>query len=642
MWTALAGALLAADAGPLAGAYQQLKAGRLDEAIRLFEKAVELNPKAAAVRKDLAYTYLKTGEVTAAREQFKAVMELEPTDHHAALEYAFLCHETKERREAWLVFDRVRKHGDAESKKTAEAAFANVDGEMAAAIARWTKAAAETPDRFSVHQELAEWAEQRDELALAERHYEKAWRLRPDRRQFLLDMARVRKLRGEPWLEWALAASRSAEPRVAERARELLPERYPYAAEFENALALDAGNQTLRKELGFLHLAMNRRDLAEPVFAEVCRRDEGDLLAAAQYGFLLLARGEIENATTYLTRVLRGGDETLIERVQQALKAPRQEAAVAVKLDARQMADRSYQAGYLEDALKYYHLAQERNPGDEDLLLRIGWTLNVMKRDDEALEWFQRARTARDPRVVAEATRAFRNLRGDRAPVRTTVWMMPMFSSRWDAAFSYGQAKTEFRLPGGFVKPYVSLRFVGDTSRIRRPGTALPGTLSEEAAIAGVGLSTRSLHGWMAWGEAGRSVAFVGGGHRPDYRAGVSYAKGFGQLMGSGANGAFFTTNNDGVFISRFDRNTLMYSQNRVGYTFARRGQVLMNLNCTTDVKRVWWGNFCEAGPGLRWSLGKGVVFSFDAVRGRHLIEGSPRGADYTDLRAGFWYAVTR
>lgn len=640
--TALAGALWMVDTDPLTDAYAKLNAGRLEEAVRLFETSVKLNPNKAAVRKDLAYSYLKVGEVEAAREQFRAVMELDANDHHAALEYAFLCYETRERRVARLVFDRVRQQGDAESRQTAAAAFANVDAEMAAAIARWQKAAVETPDRFSVHQELAEWAEQRDELTLALRHYEQAWRLRPDRRQFLVDLARVAKLKGDAWMAFALAASRSPEPRVAERAREMLPARYPFASEFEAALALDPGNQTLRKELGFLHLAMNKRDLAEPVFAEACRRDENDLLAAAQYGFLLLARGEIEKATAYLTRVLDGGDAALVERVHQALKPAKKEAPIAANLDARRMAERSYQAGFLLDALKYYKLAQERNPADEDLMLRIGWTLNVLKRDDEAMEWFEKARAARDPKIAAEGSRAYRNLRADRRPVRTTFWAFPMFSSRWDAAFSYGQVKTELRgFGGGFVKPYISMRFVGDSSRLRRPGTALPGTLSEEAAIAGVGLSTRSYRGLMAWGEAGRSVSLFGQGNRPDYRAGVSYAKGFGHLLGSG-NGIFFTTNNDAVFISRFDRNTLTYSQNRVGYTFLRRGQALWNMNCTVDVKRVWWGNFCETGPGLRWNVGKGVVFNIDAVRGKHLIEGSPRGADYFDLRAGFWYAITR
>lgn len=626
-------------------AYERLRARRFEEAIEFFRQAIDSAPRTANIRKDLAYTYLKVGEAELARDQFRAVMELDPVDHHAALEYAFLCFETKQRRIARLVFDRVRREGDAASKATAEQAFRNIDGELAAGIARWQKALEQTPDRFSVHQELAENAEQRDELALAAQHYERAWRLRPDMRQFLVDLGRVQQLRKLPDSAAAalLAASRSAEPRVAERAKALLPARYPFVYEFQAALALDPGNTTLRRELGFLHLAMNRRDLAEQEFAETCRRDEKDLLAAAQLGFLLLARGELDAATPLLERVLKNGDAALIERVQKALKVPRKTQLTAVDIDARLMADRSYQAGYLHDALRFYRLAQERNPQDEQLLLRIGWTLNTLKRDQEALDWFKRARSSKDAKIAAEADKAYRNLRPEYAPFRTTAWMFPFYSLRWANLLSYGQVKTEFRLGKLPLRPYLSLRFVGDSSRLTGAGVVLPGTLSEESAIGAVGASTRSFHGLMAWAEAGQAMSFFSRRRRPDYRAGASYAKGFGKLMGAESGGLFFTTNADAVFISRFDNNTLFYSQNKFGFTFAKRAQVLLNTNCTADLKRVWWGNFCEFGPGFRLNAGRGLVFSVDAVHGTHLInEGNPRGVNFFDVRAGFWYAITR
>ena len=640
-----AGCIFPAPVDVLAQAYERLRAQRFEEAIALFRQAIDSAPRAVNPRKDLAYTYLKVGDTELARDQFQAVMELDPADHHAALEYAFLCFETKQRRVARLVFDRVRRQGDATSVATAEQAFRNIDGELAAGIARWQKALEQTPDRFSIHQELAELAEQRDDLPLASAHYERAWRLRPDMRQFLVDLGRVETLRQRPDQAGTalLAASRSPEPRVAERARALLPARYPFVYEFQSALELDAANTALRRELGFLHLAMNQRDLAEKEFTETCRRDEKDLLAAAQLGFLLLARGELDAATPHLERVLKNGDANLIERVQKALKIPSKTPLTAVDIDARLMADRSYQAGYLQDALRFYRLAQERDPRDEQLLLRIGWTLNTLKRDQEAMDWFKRARSSKDAKIAAEADKAYRNLRPEYAPFRTTAWMFPFYSTRWSNALSYGQVKTEFRIGALPLRPYLSLRFVGDSSRLTGTGVVLPGTLSEESAIAAAGISTRSFHGAMAWAEAGQAISFFKNTHRPDYRAGASYAKGFGRLMGAEASGVFFTTNADAVFVSRFDNNTLFYSQNRLGYTFARRTQLMLNVNCTADLRRVWWGNFCETGPGFRHNIGHGLVLSVDAVRGRHLVnEGNPRRADYYDLRAGFWYAITR
>ncbi len=119
-------------------------------------------------------------------------MEIDPNDTQVAMEYAFLCYETKEQQQARRIFDRIRKTGDA----TAEQAFQNIDAPLAAGIERWKKAIEMGADNFSAHFELATLAEQRDELALAAEHYEKAWRLLPDRRSVLVDLGRVWKALG--------------------------------------------------------------------------------------------------------------------------------------------------------------------------------------------------------------------------------------------------------------------------------------------------------------------------------------------------------------------------------------------------------------------------------------------------------------
>src|SRR5258708_40293900 len=98
-----------------------------------------------------------------------------------------------------------------------------------------------SPVNFSAHEELARMAEQRDELELAAEHFEKAWRIKPDERALLLDLGRVWKSLGrtEDAMSALLAASRGAQPRAAEPARQELPNRYPYPYEFQHAIALD-------------------------------------------------------------------------------------------------------------------------------------------------------------------------------------------------------------------------------------------------------------------------------------------------------------------------------------------------------------------------------------------------------------------
>lgn len=625
--------LMLAQANPLDSAYAELRGKRYDAAILLFQQGLEANPANVPARKDLAYTYLKIGDPDAAREQFRLAMEHAPGDHHLALEYAFLCFEAKERRIARLIFDRVRRDGDPASKATAQAAFDNVDRELASGLERWLAAAADAPGKFSIHQEIGHLAEERDRLDLAAEHYREAWKLRPDMREFLLDLGRVATLaqRDETAMAALLAASHATEPRVAERARALMPARYPYVYEFEKALELDPRNVSLRRELGYLLLAMNRVDQAERVFTQLVEVAKDDCQAVAQLGLLRLKRGDRASAQDLLDRALKSCPDV-------ELKARLSEALGASRVEARSAADQSYAKGYLNEALRLYRLAQERDPDDPVVALRLGWTLNMLKRDAEAITWFDRARHAADPKIAGEAEKAYRNLRPQFTPVRLTVWSLPMYSTRWRAGFSYGQLKSEFKIGSRPFRPYLSLRFVGDTGTLLRQASVVNGALSERAVIPAAGVSGR-LGPVTLWGEAGLTVPFAQGPHRADYRGGASYGKAFGHPLPG--KGWFATTNLDAVFVSRFDRNTLVYWQNRSGYSFGKV-QVGWNSNLTLDSRRFWWGNFAEAGPGIKLQVAPRLTLSADALRGRHFVlTDIPFAPTYYDLRVSLWYAAT-
>jgi hypothetical protein len=238
--------------------------------------------------------------------------------------------------------------------------------------------------------------------------------------------------------------------------------------------------------------------------------------------------------------------------------------------------------------------------------------------------------------------------------------VFPTFSTRWRDLFAYAQAKTELNLTGWPVHPYVSLRFVGDTHGAVEPGMGLaPQYLSEGAAIAALGVATRTWHGATAWFEAGeqlryRPTASDPSRMSPDYRGGVSYAKGFGHLLAAGSHGPFAETNDDAVYVRRFDKDTLLYSQNRTGYTLRQpetgfgglHAQMYWNWNVTTDAKGLYWANYVETGPGLRFRLGgraAPLLFSVNLLRGAYLVNaGNPRGPNFEDLRIGAWYAFSR
>jgi len=647
---------------PLEHAYQALRDKYYDQAVAGFRQAIALAPERASIRKDLAYTLLKAGENEAAREQFGEAMRLDPTDRHAALEYAFLCYETKQQALARRVFDHIRKTGDA----TAEQAFQNIDRPLASGIARWQKVVEVEPGNFSAHQELAVLAEQRDELSLAAEHYELAWKLRPDERSLMLDLGRVWRLlgRNEEADVLLLAASRGRPPRISEQARELLPDRYPYLYEFERALRLDPNNFQLRSEYAYLLLAMGKKDDADRQFQVLHEATPDDLLTSAQLGFLRLNRQDFTGAQPLLDQVLKGGDKQLADRVRVALQLPqtlepRETPAQQSSGDAKALAEKSMQAGYMKDALKYLTIANENDPVDFSTMLKLGWVYNILHEDRDALKWFDLASKSTDSSIASEASKAYHNLAPEFSHFRTTVWIFPFFSTRWHDIFGYGQIKTELKLGRLPIRPYFSTRFIGDTRQTVGPtvGAANPQYLSESSFIFGIGAATLPWHGVTSWFEAGEAVKYLPsrtdvGAMIPDYRGGAAYAKGFGHLM-NGSRGFFAETNEDIVFVSRFQNDLLFYAQNRAGYTLAQaegfgglQAQFYWNGNATTDRLRQYWANFAETGPGLRFrfrDLPKSMLFSVNFVRGAYTINlDNPRRPNFFDLRIGIWYAFTR
>jgi tetratricopeptide (TPR) repeat protein len=447
-----------------------------------------------------------------------------------------------------------------------------------------------------------------------------------------------------------LAASRGGEPRAAEQARELLPDRYPFVAEFRGALALDPRNGELRRELGYLLLRMEREPEAEQEFRTLAETAPDDMLAATQLGFLLHARGDDAAAQPLFDRVLAGPDEDLANRVRAVLHMPqalsRRAQAATDSIDAKVMAERSIKAGYMKDALKYLQVAHEDDPGDFEAMLKLGWTYNTLHQDMTAARWFDLARRSPDPKIAAEGRQAWRNLNGVLRKFRTTFWIYPIYSTRWHDFFSYAQVKTELRNKTR-LQPYLSVRFVGDT-RVT-VGAVSPQYLSESSFIMAGGVRTLPWHGAGAWFEAGSAMGYATGHILPDYRGGLNYAHLIGRSLNSESSGWFADTAADAVFISRFGNDFLIYDESRIGYStgpLAFRMQFFWNGNFTIDTQRQIWANFLETGLGVRFRaawMPPSMYVTASLLRGAYPLntEGT-RPANFNDFRSGVWYAFTR
>ena len=240
------------------------------------------------------------------------------------------------------------------------------------------------------------------------------------------------------------------------------------------------------------------------------------------------------------------------------------------------------------------------------MALKLGWTNNLLHDDLTALHWFDLARRSDDPAIATEAGRAYKNLRPGLARFRTTVWIYPLYSSRWSDVFGYGQAKTEMRVKKLPFRPYVSLRFVGDARRTT--GGVSPQSLSESAFIVGLGVASRQYHGAMGWFEAGEAVSYLNADRWRDYRGGISYSKTLGRSLAAERSGLFFETTDDAVYISHFSNDELNYTQNKAGYTKifdSLKVQGFWSGNVTMDLKRQYWGEFSRnrAWSSLPYSL---------------------------------------
>ncbi|HYM11749.1 MAG TPA: tetratricopeptide repeat protein [Bryobacterales bacterium] len=654
------------ETAPLNKAYQALREKKYVAAIEQFLIAVQAAPQKASIRKELGYAYLKAGETQSAREVFEQALTLDPGDLHVALELAFLCYESGQEARALELFDLVRRRGDAASQKTAAEALARADAALRAAIERWSAAVQQDPANQAARLELARDLAKHREPARAAAEYLAAWRLPPRREEILLDLARSRHEAGD--VEGAagawLLASRSAETRVAERARARLPRRTPFANEYRCALELDPANTGLRRDLAFLWLSVNRKDEAVREFETVVRQNPNDMLAAAQLGFLYLERKQPMRATPLLEKVAAGPDPELARRARQALgkketsKLQPRDAGPASRreeaLPHKTLGEKSLALSYLKDAVRELELAHEIDPDDAEIAFKLGVAHNVLHEDHEALRWFREAMRSSDPAAAAEARRSYDNLAPQFRRVQTSLWTLPMFSIRYHDAFDYAQLKTEFRLGALPIRPYLSLRLVGDWKR--HTAEPLPQFLSESSMIGAVGARTPVWNGFMLWAEAGEAASYL---HHPppgtprlgpDYRGGVSWFRNMGASLGGESPGAFAELNVDSVFLSRFQDNVITYWQMRHGYRLPQwgflRSQLFWNTNVTFDRRSDYYANFVEFGPGFRFRVphvSPPVDLTISALRGVYLINlYNPRRPNYYDLRIGLWYSFAR
>jgi Flp pilus assembly protein TadD len=544
------------------------------------------------------------------------------------------------------------------------------------AVAWFAEAVERAPGQARIHKDLAYTYLKTGETEAARDQFGEAARLAPDDLHVALEYAFLCYETGHRALARRIfdrvrrhgdAASRSAAAEAFGNIDRPLEEGI---RRWSEAVLASPKNFSAHRELASLAEQRDQPELAAVHYLEAWRLRPAEQSLLLDLARIWEALGRKEPAAAALLQASSSGNPRVAESARELLSPALEGTRLALERgraalpgsgavpdffgrpDAREMADRSYRAGYLNEALRYFKLANEADPADFSVMLQMGWTYNALRQDRRAIRWFAMARQSPDAAVASEADRAYRNLRPSLARLRTTVWLFPFYSSRWNDVFSYGQVKTELNLGSIPLRPYLSARFLGDT----RSATAavFPNYLSESSFLLGAGLATPSWRGLVLWGEGAAALTYLRRTsflrNKPDFRGGAAYARGFGRPLGGETAGAFLDAGHDAVFIGRFGNDVLFYSRYRAGYTApplgGLRAQLCWNLNATVDLQKQYWANFVEFGPGVRLrvaGLPPALTFSADLVRGVHTVNrGNPRRPNFYDLRVGFWYAAAR
>ncbi len=217
--------------------------------------------------------------------------------------------------------------------------------------------------------------------------------------------------------------------------------------------------------------------------------------------------------------------------------------------------------------------------------------------------------------------------------------------------------KTELKLRRLPIHPYVSVRLDRRRSRKHR---AHRRQLQPAISCRKARLSSRSerlpLPGTAitSWFEAGEAVKYLPGrtdvgAMIPDYRGGLSYGKGFGHLMG-GSRGFYVETNDDGVFVSRFQERSCCCTRRiapAIRWRLWRRfgglqAQLYWNVNGTADSLHQYWANYVGNRPWPAIPLPRlaEVAAIFGELSARRLHGESGQSAASQFFRFASWTLV--
>jgi tetratricopeptide (TPR) repeat protein len=310
---------LAQNPDPSSEGMKALEARKYDEAVQLFTKATDADPKDYAALFHLALAYSLAGKDAEAVPRYRRVLELKPGLYEAELNLGVLLLRDKLMPEALGYLDSAATKKPKEFRPNfylAEALAAL--GRFADAESHYVTALAVDPQSAAAESGLGRALAKQNRLPEAEPHYRRAAQLDAAYRDALLELASLFEAAKRPADAIAIYRQFPENAGVRERLGELLLEAgkpEDAAANLETAVAKSPTSAN-RLALAMAYLRMKQTDKALPLLAQAVDAEPANFDLHMTYGRVLRdARRYLDAARQFLqtTRMKPGSKEAWSE-----------------------------------------------------------------------------------------------------------------------------------------------------------------------------------------------------------------------------------------------------------------------------------------------------------------------------------------
>ncbi len=180
-------------------------------------------------------------------------------------------------------------------------------------------------------------------------------------------------------------------------------------------------------------------------------------------------------------------------------------------------------------ALEFFSDAESLCRSDT-IALNIAYCLVSLNRPKEAEKILQRLQSSQHTMIRESARRQLKEISGGGPPSRwwTRIYAAPYYDTRWKSLFYYADIQQGYAIDNGrIIHGFAFLNVSGDA---RSRGGLAPEIFSDNAMIAGLGVSIRPFRGLQFNTQYGLSYDFVKRENRPrvdgDFRSVIIYSGG--------------------------------------------------------------------------------------------------------------------